>query len=133
MRTEWRVLLPVGAFYVVAAPIYGYFTAWKEPIGVVGLLLSGVLVGVMVAYFYLVSRRIDPRPEDIGNAEVASGAGEMGFFPDSSIWPLWVALTLGVMVLGPIFGWWLTFLGMGMGIWSVSGLTYQYYRGDYRH
>ena len=57
----------------------------------------------------------------------------MGFFPSRSIWPFWAALTVTVMLLGPVFGWWITLLGVGMGIWSITGWTYQYYRDEYQH
>ncbi len=42
-------------------------------------------------------------------------------------------LTVTVMLLGPVFGWWITLLGVGMGIWSITGWTYQYYRDEYQH
>ena len=57
----------------------------------------------------------------------------LGFFPASSIWPLWAALTMVLIVLGPVFGWWISLLGLGMGIWSLTGWVYEYYRGDYKH
>ena len=38
-----------------------------------------------------------------------------------------------LIVLGPVFGWWISLLGLGMGIWSLTGWVYEYYRGDYRH
>jgi Cytochrome c oxidase subunit IV len=41
--------------------------------------------------------------------------------PASSIWPLWAALTMVLIVLGPVFGWWISLLGLGMGIWSLTG------------
>ena len=37
---------------------------------------------------------MDPRPEDRKDGEIADGAGELGFFPPYSWWPLWCALTL---------------------------------------
>jgi arginyl-tRNA synthetase len=67
------------------------------------------------------------------HADASEGAGELGFFPASSIWPLWTALTMVLIVLGPVFGWWISLLGLGMGIWSLTGWVYEYYRGDYKH
>ena len=46
------------------------------------------------------AKKMDPRPEDRKDAEIADGAGELGFFPPYSWWPLWCALTLAVMVFG---------------------------------
>jgi len=65
--------------------------------------------------------------------EIAEGAGELGCFPASSIWPLWTAATMVLIVLGPVFGWWISLIGLGVGIWSLTGWVYEYYRGDYKH
>ena len=132
MRTEWKVFAPIGAFFFIVTVIYGYFTRLKEPIGMVGLLLSGLFCVMIAVYLAITSRKID-RPEDDPHGEIAEGAGELGFFPASSIWPLWTALTMVLIVLGPVFGWWLSLIGVGMGIWSLTGWVYEYYRGDYRH
>ena len=87
---------------------------------------------MIAVYLGITSRKID-RPEDRPDAEIAEGAGELGFLPASSIWPLWMALTMVLIVLGPVFGWWISLLGLGMGIWSLTGWVYEYYRVDYRH
>lgn len=131
MKTEWKIFLPLTLFFLITAPIYAYYG--REPIGVVALLLSFLTSGMIMGYFWLLSRRMNPRPEDLHEGEVAQGAGELGFFPPQSIWPFWVALSLAVIVLGPVFGWWITLLGMGLGLWALSGWVYEYYRGDYAH
>ena len=59
---------------------------------------------------------MDPRPEDRLEAEVVDGAGELGFFPPYSWWPLWCACALAVCVLGVVFGWWLFIIGVGAGL-----------------
>ena len=132
MKTEWKIFAPVAVFFVVVAVIYGYFTKLSEPIGNVALVLAAATCGMIAVYLGITSRKID-RPEDRPDAEIAEGAGEVGFFPASSIWPLWTALTMVLIVLGPVFGWWISLLGLGMGIWSLTGWVYEYYRGDYRH
>ena len=132
MRTEWKIFAPIAVFFLVVGVIYALFTKMSEPIGVVALLLASVTCGMIAVYLAITSRKID-RPEDRGDGEIAEGAGELGFFPASSIWPLWTALTMVLIVLGPVFGWWISLLGLGMGIWSLTGWVYEYYRGDYKH
>ena len=61
------------------------------------------------------------------------GAGQLGFFPPTSIWPFWCALVLAVMLLGPVFGWWISILAVCLGIWALSGWVFEFYRGDYQH
>ena len=45
----------------------------------------------MMVTFYLGfhAKKMEPRPEDRKDAEIADGAGELGFFPPYSWWPLW--------------------------------------------
>ena len=45
------------------------------------------LTGLIGGFFWFVSRRIDARPEDRKDAEIADGAGELGFFSPGSYWP----------------------------------------------
>ena len=54
---------------------------------------------------------MEPRPEDRKDAEIADGAGELGFFPPYSWWPLWCGACLAVIVLGVVIGWWLVIIG----------------------
>lgn len=131
MKAEAWIFWVLVAFFAIVTPAY-WFIAY-EVIGLVALGLTGALSLMIAVFLSITARKIDARPEDLKTAEVADGAGTVGFFPPRSIWPFWVALTLAVMVLGPIFGWWLTILGAGMGIWSLSGWIYEYYRGEYAH
>ncbi len=88
---------------------------------------------MITGYLGLIARRMDPRPEDKKDGEIAEGAGELGFFPPSSMWPLFVALTLVLIALGPVFGWWLMLIGFGTGAITCTGLVYEFYRGDHAH
>ena len=131
MKAERWIFAMIAVFFVAVAPIYWFVT--HEVIGTVALLLTLAFCGMLTVFFTIQSRKIDPRPEDRKDGEIIDGAGEVGFFPSRSIWPFWCALVLMVMALGPVFGWWLTLLGAGFGIWAVAGWTYQYYRDEYQH
>ena len=84
-------------------------------------------------YLALVARRIPSRPEDRKDGDIAEGAGELGFFPPQSKWPLFCGLTFGLFVLGPVFGWWLSIVATGIAVATVTGWIYEFYRGDYAH
>jgi hypothetical protein len=131
VKAERWIFLVIAAFFVLVAPIYWFVT--HEIIGTVALLLTLAFFGMITVYFSIQSRKIDPRPEDRKDGEIIDGAGDVGFFPSKSIWPFWTAATVTVMGLGPVFGWWITLLGVGMGIWAVTGWCYQYYRDEYQH
>jgi hypothetical protein len=77
---------------------------------------------------------MDPRPEDRHEGEIADGAGELGFFPPYSWWPLWVALAAAVIIYGLVFtAWWLFAIGLGLSSIAVAGWVFEYYRGEHAH
>ena len=137
MKAEFRIFLGVCGFLVVAAVVYGYWT-WAEGsrvevIGVTALVLSAVLCGMCGGFFWFVTRRIDPRPEDRPDAEISDGAGEVGFFSPGSYWPVGVAAAAAVAGLGLVF-WqvWLIAAGMVAVIVTACGLLFEYYTGTRR-
>ncbi len=90
---------------------------------------------MVTLYLGFHAAKMEPRPEDRKDAEIADGAGELGFFPPYSWWPLWCALTLGVIVYGD---------GAGCVVaahhrcrasarWRSSGWIFEYYRGEHAH
>jgi len=76
---------------------------------------------------------MEPRPEDRKDGEIADGAGELGFFPPYSWWPLWCGLSLAVCVLGVVIGWWLFIIGSFLGLLALQGWIFEYYRGEHAH
>ncbi|HSN43450.1 MAG TPA: cytochrome c oxidase subunit 4 [Propionibacteriaceae bacterium] len=131
MKAERAVFIFLTVYFAAIAPIYWFST--REIVGAVALLLTFVFCLMIAGYLFVMGVKIDSRPEDDADGEIYQGAGELGFFPPKSIWPFWAALTLAVIVLGPVFGWWISLLGIGMGIWSASGWVFEFYRGDYAH
>jgi hypothetical protein len=132
VKVESLIFGIIALFCVGAAVVYGLWS--HEPIGTTALVLSAGLTGLIGGFFWFVSRRIDARPEDRKDAEIADGAGELGFFPPYSWWPLWCGLTLAVMVYGiAIHAWWLFVMGVGLGALALSGLVFEYYRGENAH
>ena len=131
MKIEAYVFLALTGFFAVIAPVYWILS--RDPTGTAALILTFFLALMIAGYLGLIARRLDPRPEDKNLGEIAEGAGELGFFPPQSIWPLYVAVTAALVFLGPVFGWWLTIVGFGFGAVSITGLLYEFYRGDHAH
>lgn len=137
MKVETRLFLFLVIFFALVAPIYAFVT-WRlggsvEVIGTTVFILTFVMTAMIAGFLHLTGRGIDLRPEDNKDAEIVEGAGALGFFPPSSIWPFWGALVAAVILLGPVFGWWITILGVGVGIWAVCGWCYEFYVGAYKH
>jgi hypothetical protein len=118
-------------FFAIVTPVYWFLS--HEITGTAALILTFFLVLMISAYFGIIAKRIDPRPEDRKEGEIAEGAGELGFFPPQSKWPLFCGLTMVLIAMGPVFGWWLMILGFGVGIVTCTGWIYEFYRGDHAH
>ncbi len=131
MKLEGLLIGAIGVFLGIMAGVYWLMS--QEIIGTVALLLSFLLGIMMTIYMITWHRKHDDRLEDLKDAEIVEGAGDLGFFPPRSIWPLWVAIAITVIFLGPVFGWWVTILGFAFGAWALIGWTYEYYTGDYSH
>jgi hypothetical protein len=131
VKVEGWIFVILTAFFAIVAPLYWLVT--YEVIGFVALLMTALLTLMIAAFLLITARSMDARPEDRKDAEIVEGAGEVGFFAPHSIWPFWSALTISIAVLGPPFGWWLTLIGLGLGVWALCGWVFQFYVGEYRH
>lgn len=131
MKAEALVFGVNAVFFLLVAPAYWLFT--EDPTGTSALAMTAGLALLVTFYLGFHANRMDPRPEDLKEAEVVDGAGELGFFPASSWWPLWCAAALGVCVLGVVFGWWLFIIGVGAGSIALNGWVFEFYRGEHAH
>jgi hypothetical protein len=129
VKVESIIFNVIAVFCVIAAVVYGVWA--KEPIGTTALVLSAALTGLIGGFFWFVSRRIDARPEDRKDAEIADGAGELGFFSPGSYWPVALALAAATMGLALAFwySWLIIIAGVGLLI-TIGGLLFEYYVGQ---
>lgn len=129
MKVEALIFNIIGVFSVIAAVVYGLWS--REPIGTTALALSGGLTFLIGGFFWFVSRRIDARPEDRKDADIADGAGELGFFPPASYWPFGLALSAGLMGLALAFFYsWLIVIATAALLVTIGGLLFEYYTGQ---
>jgi hypothetical protein len=129
VKIEALIFNIIGFFCVIAAVVYGFWA--REPIGTTALVLSAGLTFLIGGFFWFVSRRIDPRPEDRKDADIADGAGELGFFPPSSYWPFGLALSAGLMGLALAFFYsWLILIAAAALLITIGGLLFEFYTGQ---
>ena len=131
MKAESWVVIACAIFFALIAPIYWLVSG--DPAGTTALTMTFLLCALLGFYLYVVAEQIPDRPEDRNDGEIAEGAGEQGFFPPYSWWPLFCALALATIVLGVVIGWWLLIIGVGIGALTVSGWIFEYYRGVHAH
>jgi len=125
MKASWKLFGGLSVFYVLMTVIY--WQVGGEEVGIAGMLLSACLAGMVGFYVWFTQKRIGVTlPEDNLTAEIADGAGELGFYSPHSWWPLPVALGACVFALGLIIGWWLSLIGLGALVISIIGMVTEY-------
>jgi hypothetical protein len=128
MKVEARLFLIIAVFCFVTAAVYA---AWaKEPVGIVGISLTGGLCLIIGTYFQFIARRVELRPEDNPDAEVSDGAGELGFFSPGSYWPFGLALGAALAGVSLAFFYpWLIAIAVVVILLMVAGLVFEYHVG----
>lgn len=135
MKTEGRIFMLISVFAFLIAVVYGVWTkvgtGAVEPVGVVGLILTGGLCLIVGTFFGFISRRLEqPRPEDNPDAEISDGAGDMGFFSPGSYWPVGLAAAAGLGALALAF-WeiWMLVIAIVVILFMVGGFVFEYHIG----
>jgi hypothetical protein len=132
MKLEVKLFLYGILFFFPVGLIYGVWSH-GEPVGTVGIPLVGGLVGMIGAYLALLSRRIDPRPEDDEHGEIAEGQGDQGVYSPWSWWPLVIGAAAAIAFLGLAVGFWLTGIGVALAIIGLVGWVFEFSRGIHAH
>lgn len=138
LKTEWLFIVVLGVFFAIMAAVYALWThayyGALEPIGSTALVLLVGLCALAGGYLFKLSREIEVRPEDDPHAEQDEGAGEYGHFSPWSWWPLVCGIAVALVFLGPaLHGWWITGIGVVIGVIGVSGHVLEYNRGPHAH
>jgi Cytochrome c oxidase subunit IV len=124
MKASYRLFVGLSVFYAVMGVIY--YVVGGEAVGITCISLSSGLAGIVGFYVWFNSNRMGVLPQDNLGAEIADGAGELGFYSPHSWWPLPVALSACAAGLGLLLGWWLTLIAVGALLFSVIGFTLEY-------
>jgi hypothetical protein len=139
MHIEARLFEILTAFFALATIVYAALTATfsyggVEWAGTTAMVMTTGLTLIIATFFRFVARRLDTRPEDYEDAEIADGAGELGFYSPHSWWPIFVALAASVTAVGVAL-WlpWLIVAGVAFVLSSAAGLVFEYYTGPEKH
>ena len=132
MKIEAWIFGASTAFFVIVSPAYWLMAGdWT---GTSALVMTTLLMAMVTVYLGFHAAKMEARPEDRKDAEIADGAGELGFFPPYSWWPLWCGSTLAVIVYAVALGaWWLLIIGLVLGALALTGWVFEYYRGEHAH
>lgn len=127
MKIEARLLVGVGIFFAITGAGYWF---WSYEQSGTAMLTGTVCLGMVPGLYYLWwSHRMKPRPEDRDDATIEDGAGIVGTFPGSTIWPFVMGMSLFLCALAAVFGIWLLAPGIA-GVFSAAiGYTVESRRG----
>jgi hypothetical protein len=131
MKIEGYLFVFSALFFAAMDVIYWLWS--HDPTGTTALALTVGLAGLVGFYLLFTGRRVGPRPEDDKEADIADGAGELGFFSPHSWWPLFAAMAAATAALGAVIGWWMLMIGMLAVILAAIGFVFEYYRGHFSH
>ena len=138
MKSNIVIFWILTVYLVVLATVY---TVWNmlvhgypEWAGSTAIMLSGGLTGFIASYLMLVQRKQGGvLVEDREDSDVDDGDPELGEFSPWSWWPIVLAFSASLVILGLCIGFnfWLSFLSLPVVIVAIVGWVYEYYRGNF--
>ena len=138
MRANVILFWILAAFFTLAAGIYIFWTIIdeREPgvewVGLVALSLCAVLSAFIAFYLGRVHREQGAElPEDRLDANIDDGDAELGFCSPWSWWPIMLAGSAALLFTGLAVGFWISFIAVPLGLVSLVGWVYEYYRGNF--
>jgi len=138
MRANVNLFWILTVFLAIVAAVYGVWSAMESPIGqpewagTIAISLTAVLSAFIAFYLGRVHKAQGAElPEDRLDANIDDGDAELGFFSPWSWWPIMLAGSAALMFLGLAIGFWISFIAVGLGVISLVGWVYEYYRGNF--
>ena len=140
MRTNTGLWWLLSGFFLLMAVVY---TTWNilaypqlpivnaiEWVGSVALLFTCLMSALIAFYVGRVHRAQGGElPEDVLTSDIDDGDPELGEFSPWSWWPIVLASSAAVALLGLAVGAWLFPIGLAIFVVAIVGWVYEYYRG----
>lgn len=138
MKSSVVMFSILTVYFVVVAIIYTWWNyallGYIEWAGSIAILLSGGL-SLFIAVFLQLNRKKQggELAEDRVDADIDDGDPEIGMFSPWSWWPLFLAFSIAVVIVGLCIGgnFFLMYFGLPLVLVGVLGWVYEYYRGNF--
>jgi hypothetical protein len=142
VKTNVNLWWILSGFFLLMSVVY---TVWNmiehrelppyvavEWVGTVALLFTAFM-SVMIAFYINRVHRAQrgELPEDVLTADIDDGDPELGEFSPWSWWPLVLAFSAALAILGLAVGTFLLPIGLGVFVIAIVGWVYEYYRGNF--
>ncbi|RAV34571.1 aa3-type cytochrome oxidase subunit IV [Corynebacterium heidelbergense] len=136
MTSGAKLFYGIATFFGIVTVIYILATIYfkdsgslvgLEWAGATGLVMAFLLALMLAGYLNLTDSKTDIGPADWEEAEIEDGAGVLGFFSASSIWPFVMTVAIVLMAYGlAFFHIWLVLFGAVILIFGGTMLNLQY-------
>ena len=142
MKTNVRLWWILAAFFGVVAIVYTIWSSLAHPnlpfvqatewVGSVALLFTALMASLIAFYIGRVhNAQRGELPEDTLTADIDDGDPELGEFSPWSWWPIVLAFSAALGILGLAVGTWLMPIGIGVFLIAIVGWVFEYYRGHF--
>ncbi|WP_214466808.1 cytochrome c oxidase subunit 4 [Microbacterium flavescens] len=140
MRTNTGLWWLLAAFFALVGVIYTIWNILAHPdvpwyngiewVGSVALIFTA-LMGALIAFYIgrVHNAQGGELPEDILTADIDDGDPELGEFSPWSWWPIVLAFSAALAMIGLAVGAWMVPIGVGVFVVAIVGWVYEYYRG----
>ena len=134
MRSNVNLWWILGFFFLLVDVIY---VVWNildhggvEWVGTVAILFAFFMAAFVAFYLGRVYKAQGGElPEDTLTADIDDGDSELGEFSPWSWWPLVLAFSAAIFMIGLAVGHFMLPIGVGIFAIAIVGWVYEYYRG----
>jgi len=136
MVANIRIFWIIAVFFAVISGVYavwGIFDPIQQGVEWAGTIALGLVAGLagLIAFYLGLGHRNQGGvlPEDRPDANIDDGDPELGHFSPWSWWPILLAGSAGLVLLGLAVGFWICYIGAPLIAVALVGWVYEYYRG----
>jgi hypothetical protein len=142
VRTNTGLWWLLSAFFLLMAVVYTTWSIIDKPslpwynaiewVGSIALLFTA-LMSVLIAFYIgrVHQAQGGELPEDVLTADIDDGDPELGEFSPWSWWPIVLAASAALAMIGLAVGTWMVPIGFGVFLVAIVGWVYEYYRGHF--
>ena len=142
MRSNTVIWWILGIFFSLVGVMYTWWNIADNPgaalidqiewVGTTALFFTAAM-GFMVGFYLSRTHKAQggELPEDILTSDIDDGDPEVGDFSPWSWWPMVLAGSASVFVVGLAVGHFLLPVGLALFVVAIVGWTYEYYRGNF--
>ena len=142
MRTNVGLWWLLVGFFLLMATIYTLWSIIAHPelewyqgiewVGTVALLFTSLMSALIAFYIGRVHKaQGGDLPEDTLTADIDDGDPELGEFSPWSWWPIVLAFSAALAMIGLAVGTWIMPIGIAVFLVAIVGWVFEYYRGHF--